>query len=263
MNINELKKMKQLKQKISVVTCYDYWTAKILSHPDTQIDCLLVGDSLAMVMHGAPTTIPATIDMMSLHIRAVANGAPDKFIIGDMPFLATRKSRKDTMNNVHKLMLAGANAIKLEGVLGQEKLISHIVQSGIPVMGHIGFTPQSVNQFGGFRVQGKNPQADIDLTDQAKILENAGCFAIVLECVPAALGKKITEQISIPIIGIGAGPHVDGQVLVLHDLLGVNPDFKPKFIKHFCQGFQIIQTAINQYNDQVKHGEFPNEEHCY
>ncbi len=263
MNINDFKIMKQMNKKISMVTCYDYWSAKIMAHPDTQIDCLLVGDSLAMVMHGHATTIPATMDLMSLHIRAVVHGAPNKFIIGDMPFLAARKSQKNTMENVQKLMMAGANAIKLEAVTGEEKLIEYIVRSGVPVIAHLGLTPQSVNQLGGFCVQGKTEKSAEQIIQHAKKLEDAGCFAIVLECIPAQLAKKITEQLSIPTIGIGAGSYVDGQVLILQDLLGLNPEFKPKFLKHFCDGFQIVQSALNQFNEQVKQVQYPAVEHCY
>ena len=261
MNITELKLMKQRGHKISMVTCYDYWSAKIID--DSDIDCIIVGDSAAMVMHGHKSTIPATIKLMCSHIEAVVRGAPKKFIVGDMPFLSYRKCLIKTMTAVEQLMHAGAHAIKIEGINGNEQFIKHIVQSGIPVMGHLGLTPQSIYQLGGFRVQGKNNTSAQLILEQAQLFADAGCFALVLECVPAQLAKTITEQLSVPIIGIGAGMHVDGQVLVLQDLLGMNADFKPKFLKTYCDGFSIVQTALNQFNDEVKQRHFPASEHCY
>lgn len=261
MNILKLKAMKQQNQKISMVTCYDYWSARIIAQ--TPIDCILVGDSLAMVMHGHPTTIPATIDMMALHVAAVARGAPEKFIVGDMPFLSYRKGLQETMRTVEQLMQAGAKAIKLEGVTGHEEIIQYVVTSGIPVMGHIGLTPQSVHQLGGFKVQGNNEADAQALLEQAKILEQLGCCAVVLECVPCELAKVITQAINIPTIGIGAGVHVDGQVLVLHDLLGMDENFKPKFLKTYLKGYELFKTALNTYDHEVKTAQFPSKEHSF
>lgn len=261
MKIYDFKKMKEANQKITMVTCYDYWSAKIIAESD--IDCILVGDSLAMVMHGHQTTIPASVDLMTLHVAAVSKGVNNKFIVGDMPFCSYRKDLNTTMHAVEKIMQAGAHAVKLEGVAGNETLIRHIVDSGVPVMGHIGLTPQSVHQLGGFRLQGAKKETAMALKKEAKALEDAGCFSIVLECMPSVLAKEITDSISIPTIGIGAGKDTSGQVLVLHDLLGLNQDFKPKFVKHYCQGFDLIRNALNEFDAEVKTKNFPGSENCY
>lgn len=261
MNIHDFKSMKAVGTKISMVTCYDYWSAKILAQSD--IDCLLVGDSLSMVMHGYSTTIPATIDMMQLHVAAVAKGAGDKFVIGDLPFLSYRKGITPTLIVVEKIMQAGAQAIKLEGAIGNQELIRHIVESGVPVMGHIGLTPQAIHQLGGFRVQGRQEEAARALIEQAVMLEQSGCFAVVLECVPNLLAALISARLSIPTIGIGAGQDVDGQVLVLQDLLGMNAEFKPKFVKNYLDGFDQIKKAVNCFNSEIKAKQYPLPEHCY
>jgi len=193
--------MKKEKQKISMVTAYDHWTAKIVNR--TNVDCALVGDSLAMVMHGFPSTLQATIEMMALHTAAVVRGAPSKFIISDMPFLTYRKDIKMAMDAVEKLMQAGAQALKLEGVQGHQEIVKNIVQSGVPVMGHLGLTPQSVHQFGGFRVQARETDEAKLLVEQALELEGLGCFSIVLECVPGHLAEEVTKKLHIPTIGIG------------------------------------------------------------
>ena len=256
MQIHDFRKMKEAGQSIKMVTCYDYWTAKILSH--TNIDCVLVGDSAAMVMHGADSTIAANCEMMATHIKAVKLGIGEKFIVGDMPFLSYRKSKKDTMKAVEKLMKAGAQAIKLEGVIGNETLISHIINSGVPVMGHVGFTPQSVNIFGDLVVQGRAEKDAEFIKSSAKFLENLGCFAVVLECIPANLAEKITENLSIPTIGIGAGNKTSGQVLVLQDLIGSNEEFNPKFLKKYLNVHDLIKNAVNQYCDEVDSSLFPD-----
>lgn len=244
-----------------MVTCYDYWSARILA--ETNIDSVLVGDSAAMVMHGFQNTLPATVDLMASHIAAVIKGIGDKFVVGDMPFCSYRKDLASNIDAVQKIMQAGAHAIKLEGVIGNEDLIKHIVASGVPVMGHIGLTPQSIYQLGGFKVQGKTAQAEKILLQQAKALEDAGCFSVVLECMPTALAKSITEKISIPTIGIGAGPYTSGQILVLHDLLGFNKDFKPKFVKKYLDGAALMQDALNKYSAEVKAQQFPDQENAY
>ena len=259
--VTEFAKMKKVGTPISVITCYDYWSAKIID--ETNVDAVLVGDSAAMVMHGYDNTVNASMDMMCYHIAAVKRGIKDKLIIGDMPFLSYRKSQIETMNNVEKFMQAGANAVKIEGANGHLEYIKHIVDSGVPVMGHLGLTPQSVHQFGGFKVQGKNEKAAEKLKEYAKQLEDAGCFAFVIELVPAELGKEVTEQVSIPTIGIGAGPYTSGQVLVLQDLLGMNKEFKPKFLRKYLNGFDLIKGALNNYNDEVKNHKFPNGEESY
>ena len=261
MKVHDFKKMKESNVKITMATCYDYWSAKIMAKSD--IDSILVGDSVAMVMHGFTNTLPATVELMALHTAAVTRGIGDKFVVGDLPFCSYRKDLTNNMDAVQKIMQAGAHAVKLEGVFGNENLITHIVNSGVPVMGHIGLTPQSINQLGGFRVQGKTIEAEKSLLEQAQALEDAGCFAVVLECVPTELAKNITEKISIPTIGIGAGPHTSGQILVLQDLLGFNEDFKPKFVKKFLDGAPLIKNALNKYAAEVKEQKFPDQENSY
>jgi 3-methyl-2-oxobutanoate hydroxymethyltransferase len=254
-SILDFQKMKQSGEKIAMVTCSDYTSATILN--SSTADCLLVGDSLAMTMHGFSSTLPATVEIMALHTAAVARGARDKFIVGDLPFLSYRKSLSEGVEAAGLLMRAGAHAVKLEGISGNADFIRHLVQSGIPVMGHIGLTPQFIHQLGGYKIQGKTDESAKRLILEALALEETGCFAIVLECVPAALATEISAQLKIPTIGIGAGNGTDGQVLVFQDLLGLNTDFKPKFVKQFINGAQIIATAINDYTSEVKSGAFP------
>ena len=244
-----------------MVTCYDYTSAQVLNQTD--VDTLLVGDSLAMVMHGFDSTVHATVDLMALHVAAVARGAPTKFIIGDMPFLAARKGLKEAMDGVQQLMQSGAHSVKIEGEKGQLELMAHIVDSGVPVMGHLGLTPQSVHGLGGHKVQGKAEAEARELLDASRRLEDAGCFALVLECVPTDLARQITQAISIPTIGIGAGPYTDGQVLVLQDMLGMNPGFKPKFLKHYAQGHAMMTSAVNQFDAEVRRGCFPSAKESY
>lgn len=260
-SIHDFYDKKLKKEKISMVTCYDYTMAMLVNQ--TNVDCVLVGDSLSMVMHGHPTTLNASVVMMCLHIQAVARGMKDKFIIGDMPFMSFRKGLTSNMTAIEKLMKAGSHAVKLEGAHGNLELVTHTVQSGVPVMGHLGLTPQSIHQLGGFKVQGKSKEAAQKILDQAKKLEDAGCFSLVLECVPTAVATQITEVLTIPTIGIGAGPHTDGQVLVLQDMLGMNEAFKPKFLKHFMSGAGLIKDAINQYHDEVVKGQFPTPKESY
>jgi 3-methyl-2-oxobutanoate hydroxymethyltransferase len=261
MNVLDFAARKAGSEKISMVTCYDFWSAQLLNR--TQVDTLLVGDSLAMVMHGYDSTVHADVDLMALHIRAVARGAPDKFIVGDMPFLSVRKGLGPAMDAVQALMQAGANAVKIEGETGQLDLIAHIVESGVPVMGHLGLTPQAVHGFGGHRVQAREASAARALAESARRLADAGCFSVVLECVPAVVARCITDTIRIPTIGIGAGAHTDGQVLVLQDLLGMNPDFKPKFLRHYADGFGTISDAVNRFHDDIQAGCFPSRQESY
>lgn len=261
MRVQDFLKLKQQKQKISMVTCYDYSFAKIVDQ--SNIHCILVGDSLAMTMYGHSTTIPATVDDMALHVAAVARGAKNKFIIGDMPFLSYRKGLKHTMNAVEKIIQAGAHAIKLEGCHGNLDLIRHIVESGVPVMGHLGLMLQSIHQMGGFKVQGRNEGAYEELVNQALQLEKAGCFAIVLELVVADIASSISKQLTIPTIGIGSGVETDGQVLVLQDLLGMNLDFNTKFVKKYCDLNTQVQSALNQFHMEVQCHDFPSKEHCF
>ena len=264
MNMTDFQHRKENNQKISMVTCYDYWSACIVAQ--SNVDCILVGDSLAMVMYGYSTTLPATVNVMAQHIQAVSRGiSPDKFIVSDMPFCSYRKDLTKSMNAVEELMQAGAQAIKLEGADAHNlKLIHHIVKSGIPVMGHLGLTPQSIYAVGGFKVQCKDQFAAKNLMTEAKALSEVGCFAVVLECVPSLLAKSVTEVITIPTIGIGAGPFTSGQILVLQDLLGMNQQFKPKYLKKFLNGFELIKNALNHFDEEVKTSIYPNDEiHCY
>ncbi len=246
---------------ISMVTCYDSWSAALIA--ETDIDCVLVGDSLAMVVYGHDTTLPVDIDTMAAHTAAVHRGMPKKFLIGDMPFLSYRKGLEIAMSNVGKLMNAGANAVKLEGANGNVELVRHIVESGIPVIGHLGLTPQSIHQLGGFKVQARDEEAAAALMEQALALERAGCFALVLEAVPATVGAEVTRALEIPTIGIGAGPDVGGQVLVLQDLLGVNTAFRPKFVRTWMDGAKLIQEALQAYHNDVTSGAFPNPQESY
>jgi len=261
MNIFDFSKKKQLNEKISMVTCYDYTSAKILAK--TSVDCLLVGDSVAMTMHGFKDTLSATLEMMCFHTSAVSRGAGDKFIVSDLPFLSYRKSRSKNVSAAQALMQSGAHAVKLENASGNLQLIKHLTESGIPVMGHLGLTMQLMHTLGGLKVQGKTQEAAERIKQDAILLQEAGCFALVLECIPTALAAEISQALSIPTIGIGAGPHTDGQVLVYQDLLGLNTDFKPKFVKTFIEGHEQVKQSIEEYVQAVKSGGFPSDEHCY
>lgn len=260
-SIQEFVQMKQHGQKITMVTCYDAWAASLCAQTD--VDMLLVGDSVAMVVHGHDTTLPASMEMMVLHTEAVVRGKPGKFVVADMPFLANRKGLADTVENAGRLMKAGAHAIKLEGARGNLELVQHLVQSGIPVMGHLGLTPQSIHQLGGFKVQAKEAVAQKKLIEDALALEEAGCFSLVLECVPSRIAQEVSQKLKIPTIGIGAGPACDGQVLVMHDLLGFNDKFKPKFLRHFGKGVEFFKTAVQAYVGEVHKGTYPGPQESY
>ena len=261
MTVPEFKKRKEKASRISMITCYDASFARILN--DSPIDVLLVGDSSAMVMQGHDSTIHSSAESIGYHVAAVARGARNKFIVADMPFLSTRKSRDIGVSTAELFLKAGAHAVKIEGIKGNEDLVSHLVESGIPVMGHLGLTPQFVNAFGGMKVQAKTPEAqDLLLTD-AKKFEEAGAFALVLECVPSLIAGKVTRTLAIPTIGIGAGPNVDGQVLVLQDLLGFDPGFKPKFLRQYLSGRTLFSEAFNRFHEDVITGQFPNDEETY
>lgn len=259
MNTVSLSRCKN-KTKISMITCYDYPSACLIDK--TSIDCILVGDSVAMTVHGYQDTTHATVEMMALHTAAVRRGTP-KFIITDMPFMSYRKSLDHALDNVEKLVRAGANAIKLEGAHGNLELIQHIVHSGVPVVGHIGLTPQHVNQLGGYRIQGKTETAQEQLMREAEQLQQAGCFMLVLECVPNMLAAKISQELDILTIGIGAGAKTDGQVLVWHDLLGLYPNTSLKFLKQYANSHSLILNALLEYDKEVKAVSFPTAEHCY
>lgn len=260
-SVNDFLLKKQNGQKITMLTCYDAWSAKLLNQ--TRVDALLIGDSLAMVQLGHKTTIPATTSIMALHCRSVARSAPDQFLVGDLPFMSYRKSFHSNIKAAESIMRTGVHSLKLEGAEGNLELIKHLVQSGIPVMGHIGLTPQSIFQMGGFKVQGKSPEAAEILKRQALLLEDAGCFAIVLECVPAKLAREITHRLKIPTIGIGAGSSTDGQILVLHDFLGLNLDFRPKFVRSYLKGAELIQSAVEEYIQDIEKSQFPSDKESY
>ncbi|MBI5380768.1 MAG: 3-methyl-2-oxobutanoate hydroxymethyltransferase [Opitutae bacterium] len=254
-SIREFATAKSAGRKLVVVTSYDAWSARLLA--ETPVDCLLVGDSAMMVVHGERDTLGATTELMVLHTRAVAKGAPDKLIVADMPFLAARKGSAHALDCAAALLRAGAHAVKIEGARGHLDVIGHLVESGIPVMGHLGLTPQSVHAFGGFKVQARETAAATQLREDAAALEAVGAFAIVLECIPAKLAGAVTADLRIPTIGIGAGADCDGQVLVLHDLLGFNPDFKPRFVRRFADGAATVQEGVKRYAAAVQKGEFP------
>ena len=259
--VHDFARFKAEGRKISIVTAYDAWSARLISR--SNVDAILVGDSAAMVMHGHETTLAATVGLMAQHTRAVARCAAGRFLIADLPFLSYRKGIPAAMVAVGALVTSGAHAVKLEGVDGHEEVVRHIVGSGVPVMGHTGLTPQSVHQFGGFRVQGRNEVEAATLLRQAQTLEDLGCFSIVLECVPAALAARITSELTVPTIGIGAGINTDGQVLVLHDLLGVDASHTPQFVRRYLDGEGLLTHALNQYDADVKATRFPGPDESY
>ncbi len=244
-----------------MVTSYDSWSAALAAR--SEVDCLLVGDSASMVMHGLRDTTQADAQMIALHTMAVRRGAPDAFIVSDMPFLSCRKGLHHAMDEVEVLMKAGGDAVKIEGLAGQEEIIGHIIQSGVPVMGHLGLTPQSVHLFGGYKVQGRTEDAGEAIRADARTLQEIGCFALVLECVPAKLAKQIADELTIPVIGIGAGADVDGQVLVMQDLLGMSTGHIPKFVRKYLAGAELIVEALNSYAQGTKTRDFPSEKESY
>jgi 3-methyl-2-oxobutanoate hydroxymethyltransferase len=262
MKIQDFKRKKQEHNKISMVTCYDYPSACIIA--ESNIDCVLVGDSVAMAVHGHDTTIMATIDMMVLHTQAVARGLTHQFLISDLPFLSHKISHTHTIEHVKSLLQAGAHAVKIEGAdIDTCDTITYLVDAGVPVMGHIGLTPQSIHQLGGYKVQGKSKEQADRLLQQAQDLEKAGCFALVIECVPQQVAKIITQALDIPTIGIGAGSDTNGQVLVWHDMLGLQTSFNPKFVKKYAHGKDLFINALNNYAQQVQEAHFPAIEHTF
>ncbi len=260
--INKVKEMKQKGEKITMLTAYDYGTARIVD--EAGIPLILVGDSLGMVMLGYESTIPVTMDEMLHHTKAVVRGTKQAMVIGDMPFMTYHISVEDALRNAARFIQeGGAQAIKLEGGVTVAEKVKRIVECGIPVMGHIGLTPQSIYQFGGFKAQGKTPEAAIRLLKDAQALEEAGAFSIVLETVPAPLAKLITQKIGIPTIGIGAGIGCDGQVQVINDMLGSFADFVPKHAKQYTKLTDIIKKAVTEYYDEVKAGSFPTDKQSF
>jgi 3-methyl-2-oxobutanoate hydroxymethyltransferase len=248
-------------RKISMTTCYDASFARVLEA--TAIDCVLIGDSAAMVMHGYPDTLAASVEMMAAHTAAVRRGAPSLFLIGDMPFLSFRKGIPAALDAAGALMRAGAQAVKIEGVAGHEDVITAMAGSGLPVMGHLGLTPQSMHALAGFRVQGRTADAATRILADARRCEELGCFALVLESVPAPLAAEITRTLGIPTIGIGAGIECDGQVLVLQDLLGLNTGFRPKFLRTYLDGIALVREAVNRFDRDIKQGAFPSAAESY
>lgn len=260
--IPRLKEMKQEKKKIRMVTAYDYPTAVIVDKTD--IELILVGDSLGMVVLGYEGTVKVTMEDMIHHIAPVVKGAPNTIIVGDMPFGAYNESKEQAIHNANRMMKeGGCDCIKLEGGMNMADTVKAIVNGGIPVMGHIGLTPQTSSQLGGFKVQAKDVESVRRIIDEAKALEEAGAFSLVVECVPAQVGKLISEAIAIPTIGIGAGPDCDGQVLVTQDMIGMFDRFVPKFVKQYTKVGDAIQNAFNEFSREVEQGAFPAPEHCF
>jgi len=261
-SIHDLKAMKQRGEKIAMLTAYDYPTARLLDEAGVPI--ILVGDSLGMVVLGYDSTLPVTMADMLHHVRAVVRGTQRAHVVADMPFMSYQAGPEDALRNAGRfLQEAGAQSVKLEGGVSVAETVRRLVEAGIPVMGHIGLTPQSVNQFGGYKVQGKTPAAAVKLLNDAAALEQAGAYAVVLETIPAPLGKLISERLSIPTIGIGAGPHCDGQVQVLHDMLGLYPDFVPKHAKQYAHLAEEIGRAVREYVAEVQEGRFPTERESF
>ncbi len=257
-----MKKQKESGEKIAMLTCYDYSMAKLMD--EAGINVLLIGDSLGQVMLGLEDTLAVTMEDMIHHTKAVARGAKDAFVLADMPFLSYQTSIYDAVVNAGRLVKEGhANGVKLEGGADVCEQISAIVKAQIPVCAHIGLTPQSVNAFGGFKVQGKNIETARKILDDAKRIEDAGASLVVLEGIPALLAEKITKSLSIPTIGIGAGSSCDGQVLVYQDMLGMFSDYTPKFVKKFADVGSIMKGAFKDYIEEIRNGSFPAEEHTY
>jgi 3-methyl-2-oxobutanoate hydroxymethyltransferase len=255
-----LKTLKEQGQKFSCLTCYDACFAALSN--EAGIDVLLIGDSLGMVLQGKNSTLPVTMDDMVYHTECVMRGNSKALIMADLPFMANN-SVQDTLNNAGRLMQAGANIVKVEGEAWLANSITALSQRGIPVCAHLGLTPQSVNKLGGYKVQGKNLDAADRMLAAAQSLEEAGADLLLLECVPRSLAEKITQQVSIPVIGIGAGNVTDGQVLVLHDMLGITPGNKPRFVKNFMTETNNILDALKAYDNAVKSSIFPAEEHSF
>jgi 3-methyl-2-oxobutanoate hydroxymethyltransferase len=261
MTIPELQKLKRDKKKLLLVTAYDALFTRIIEQAG--IETILVGDSLGVVVQGKSNTVSVTIEDMAYHTKLVAGAAEHALVIGDMPFLSYQVNRDDAIRNAGRLLQAGAAAVKLEGGAVVVDRVAALTEIGIPVMGHLGMTPQSVHRFGGYKVQGKEQgEADI-LVEDARALEAAGAFAIVLEAIPAGVAKRVTETLTIPTIGIGAGPHCDGQILVLYDLLGLFDDFVPKFVKPYAHLKADALQALRRFKEEVEQSKFPSDSESY
>jgi len=261
-SITDLRAKKKHGEPIVMMTCYDYPSARLLE--DAGVDILFIGDTLGMVVLGYDSTIPVTTEEMLHHTKAVVRGSRRAHVLADMPFMSYQTSREDALRNAGRLLKeGGAQSVKLEGGIHVAETVRFIVNAGIPVMGHIGLTPQSINQLGGYKVQGKTPAAAVRLINDAETLEQAGAYAIVLECVPAQLAGTITERLTIPTIGIGAGPDCDGQVQVFHDLLGMFDDFVPKHAKRYAALGSQITEAVRAYASEVRERRFPTEKESF
>lgn len=257
-----IREMKRKGEIITVLTAYDYPTGLVVD--EAGVDIILVGDSLGMVVLGYDSTIPVTMEDMLHHTKAVSRAVKRALVIGDMPFMSYQISAEEALYNAGRfLQEADAHGVKLEGGREVAEITRRITSAGIPVMAHLGLTPQSVHQIGGYRVQGKDEASAKRILEDAKMLEEAGAFSLVLECVPASLAKLVTESISIPTIGIGAGIHCDGQVLVLHDMLGMFEKFTPKFVKQYAQLNVLMKEGVRQYVDEVRGGLFPEKKHSF
>src|SRR4249919_1665576 len=261
MTIPEFQRYKHDKKKLIVVTAYDALFTRIVEQAG--IEAILVGDSLGVVVQGKANTLSVTMEDMLYHTKLVAGAAQKSLVIGDMPFMSYQASKEDALRNAGRFLQAGAHAVKLEGGRAMAERIQAMTEVGIPVFGHLGMTPQSVNQYGGYKVQGKSADRAQTLVSDAKALEEVGAVAIVLEAMPASLAKTITEQLTIPTIGIGAGPHCDGQVLVLYDLLGLFDEFVPKFVKPYAHLRAEALQALRRYKEEVEQGKFPSESESY
>ncbi len=258
----EIISYKESGKKITMLTAYDYSMARMID--DAGVDIILVGDSLGMVVLGYDSTVPVTMEEMLHHCRAVSRGSKNALIVGDMPFMSYQVSETQAVGSAGRFIKeAGCHAVKLEGGSEMASTVKRIVTAGIPVMGHIGLTPQTATALGGYRVQGKDLDTARKLIDDARAVAQAGAFALVLECVPDTIARFITEDISIPTIGIGAGPHCDGQVLVTHDLLGIYDKFCPSFVKQYVKLSDHIKNALNSYIDEVRQGTFPDDRHSF
>ena len=260
MDINKIIQSKG-KSKLVMLTAYDFISAKILS--EASVDIILVGDSLGNVILGYPNTIPVTMEEMLIHVAAVRRGAPKAFVVADMPFLSYQCGVDKAVENAGSFLKVGANAVKIEGGIEVANIIKKIVDFGIPVMGHLGLTPQYVNQIGGYKVQGGSEKSKEKLLRDAIALQEAGVFSIVLELIVEETSKEITNAVKIPTIGIGSGRFCDGQVIVLHDLLGLIPSFKPKFVKRYANLFEVSKKAVTEFIEDVKNGAFPSDENVF
>lgn len=260
--ISQLREMKNRGEKIAMITAYDYATARLVE--EAGVPMILVGDSLGMVVLGYESTVSVTLEEMIHHTKAVVRGTKRALVVGDMPFMTYNISQEETLRNATRFIQeAGAQAVKLEGGQDIAETVHRLTTTGITVMGHIGLTPQSVYQLGGYKVQGRTPSAAKRLIEDAAALEQAGAFSIVLECVPAELGKIITERVSVPTISIGGGPYCDGQVQVLHDMLGLFAEFVPKHAKLYADLGETIREAVRSYVTEVQNGDFPTEKHSF